>query len=68
VPAAGGEIARRAMYVAAPDDSYCLPTCAWLGSFEHRHRLMLFGSRERAEAAGRRPCSDCRPDLHPLSA
>ncbi|MCL6640546.1 MAG: methylated-DNA--[protein]-cysteine S-methyltransferase [Candidatus Rokubacteria bacterium] len=69
VPAAGGEIARRAMYVSLPEeDSYCLPTCAWLGTLEHPHRVVLFGSRERAEAAGRRPCSDCRPDLHPLSA
>jgi methylated-DNA-[protein]-cysteine S-methyltransferase len=69
VPAAHGEIARRAMYVALPeDDSYCLPTCAWLGTFEHPHRLVLFGSRQRAEAAGRKPCPDCRPDLHPLSA
>jgi len=23
--------------------------------------------RERAEAAGLRPCRDCRPDLHPIS-
>lgn len=69
VPAAGGEIRRRAMYVAYPgDESYCLPTCGWIASIEHPNRLMLFGSRERAEAAGRRPCSDCRPDLHPLSA
>lgn len=69
VPAAGGEIVRRVMYVGLPEeDSYCLPTCAWLGTLEHPHRLVLFGSRERAEAAGRKPCSDCRPDLHPLSA
>jgi methylated-DNA-[protein]-cysteine S-methyltransferase len=68
VPAVRGQVRRQAMYVAYPDDdSYCLPTCAWLGSIEHPHRLVLFGSRERAEAAGRRPCPDCRPDLHPLS-
>jgi O-6-methylguanine DNA methyltransferase len=60
-------IPRDAMYVAAGEDSYCLPTCRWLTSVEHPHRLVYFGSRERAEAAGRQPCTDCRPDLHPLS-
>jgi methylphosphotriester-DNA--protein-cysteine methyltransferase len=27
---------------------------------------MMFGSRDGAEAAGYRPCTTCRPDLHPL--
>ena len=30
--------------------------------------LTLFGSRDRAEAAGLTPCSSCRPDLHPIDA
>jgi methylphosphotriester-DNA--protein-cysteine methyltransferase len=46
---------------------YCLPTCGSLA--EHPlSDLTLFGTRERAEAAGFGPCSSCRPDLHPLPA
>jgi methylated-DNA-[protein]-cysteine S-methyltransferase len=61
-------VPRQAMYVGYPDaPEYCLPSCAWVGKNEHPHRLRFFGSRERAEAAGLSPCSDCRPDLHPLS-
>ncbi len=59
-------ISRDRMYVLAPGQSYCLPSCEWLAN-EPRQRLVLFGSRQRAEAAGLTPCSDCRPDLHPLS-
>ena len=60
-------VERRDMYLLAPGDSeYCLPTCPSqlklpLGT------PTLFGSRERAESAGYRPCTTCRPDLHPLS-
>jgi methylated-DNA-[protein]-cysteine S-methyltransferase len=57
---------RDAMYLCPPGESeYCLPTC---GSLPARSlaELLLFGSRERAEAAGLRPCRDCRPDVHPL--
>jgi O-6-methylguanine DNA methyltransferase len=60
-------IVREAMYVRYPgDEAYCLPTCASLTSLTPA-RLTLFGSRQRAEAAGLRPCTDCRPDLHPIS-
>lgn len=61
------QIARQAMYVRYPgDEAYCLPTCRSLASLTPA-RLTLFGLRERAEAAGLRPCTDCRPDLRPLS-
>lgn len=61
------QIARDAMYVRDPDGQwYCLPTCHWLASATVT-RLTLFGLRERAEAAGLRPCTTCRPDLHPIS-
>jgi methylated-DNA-[protein]-cysteine S-methyltransferase len=61
-------IVRDSMYVLVPGDSeYCLPSCpstevlrAGLSTF--------FGSRGGAEAAGYRPCTTCRPDLHPLIA
>ncbi len=59
-------ISRDQMYVLAPGQSYCLPSCEWLAN-EPRQRLVLFGSRQRAEAAGLAPCCDCRPDLHPLA-
>jgi methylated-DNA-[protein]-cysteine S-methyltransferase len=62
-------ITRDAMYIAYPESrEYCLPSCSWVGREAHPHRLRLFGSRERAEAAGLAPCSDCRPDLHPIQA
>ncbi len=55
------------MYVRAPGETeYCLPTCGWVAK-QPRRQLTLFGSRERAEAAGLEPCSGCRPDLHPIS-
>lgn len=60
------QIARETMYVRAPSEAYCLPTCSWLASATPA-RLMLFGSREHAEAAGLAPCLECRPDLHPIS-
>lgn len=67
--ASGSRIPRDAMYVTLPGEtSYCLPSCAWIPAAEHPHRFLRFGSRERAEAAGLTPCSDCRPDLHPLSS
>ncbi len=61
-------IERRAMYVRYQALSeYCLPTC---GSLESTplSELTLFGSRQRAEAVGLAPCTDCRPDLHPIPA
>jgi methylated-DNA-[protein]-cysteine S-methyltransferase len=61
-------IERQAMYVRYEAlGEYCLPTCGALPSTPLAE-LTLFGSRERAEAAGLTPCSDCRPDLHPLLA
>ena len=60
------QIARQATYARDYNDAeYCLPTC---GSISKRSlaEVQLFGSRESAEAAGFRPCTSCRPDLHPL--
>lgn len=60
------QIARNTMYVRYPgDEAYCLPTCRSLASLTPA-RLTLFGLRERAEAAGLRPCPDCRPDLRSI--
>src|SRR5574341_596928 len=60
-------VACECMYVRAPDETeYCLPTCGWVAK-QAPGRLTRFGSRERAEAAGLKPCSECRPDLHPIS-
>jgi len=59
-------IVRDAMYVRYPGDAaYCLPTCPSLSALTPA-RLTLFGSRERAEAFGLRPCSTCRPDQSPV--
>ncbi|PYN52891.1 MAG: hypothetical protein DMD92_21005 [Candidatus Rokuibacteriota bacterium] len=60
-------VPRDAMYVRSPDGSaYCLPSCTWIPA-EPPHELTLFGSPAHAEAAGLEPCSDCHPDLHPIS-
>ena len=59
-------IARGAMYMLAPGDSeYCLPSCPSPETLRSG-LLTYFGSRIRAEAVGFRPCTSCRPDLHPL--
>jgi methylated-DNA-[protein]-cysteine S-methyltransferase len=59
-------IARGAMYVLAPGDrEYCLPSCPSPETL-HSGLVTYFGSRDRAEAVGLRPCTTCRPDLHPL--
>jgi O-6-methylguanine DNA methyltransferase len=69
VAADRARIPRATMYVTMPRErSYCLPTCAWIPAADHPHRFLFFGSRERAEAAGLAPCSDCRPDLHPFAS
>jgi methylated-DNA-[protein]-cysteine S-methyltransferase len=61
-------VERRAMYVRYETETeYCVPTCGALASTPLAE-LTLFGSRERAEAAGLSPCASCRPDLHPISA
>jgi methylated-DNA-[protein]-cysteine S-methyltransferase len=66
---AGGDfrIRRDAGYVSCPGDgAYCLPTCPSLTKMDHPHRLLFFGSRQRAEAAGLSPCDTCHPELHAL--
>ncbi len=60
-------VERERMYMTeAGHGAYCLPTCGSLPSAALA-RLVLFASRERAEAAGLRPCRQCRPDLNPIS-
>lgn len=61
-------VPRDRMYVRYLQDAeYCVPSC---GSLSERPLadLTLFGSRQRAEAAGLGPCSSCRPDLHPIAS
>ena len=61
------QVERRAMYVQYHAEAeYCVPTCGDLATTPLAE-LTLFGSREHAEVSGLRPCSSCRPDLHPLS-
>ena len=61
-------IARDAMYALGEGETeYCLPTCGSIGT-RSLALLTLFASRADAEARGLRPCTSCRPDLHPLSA
>jgi methylated-DNA-[protein]-cysteine S-methyltransferase len=70
VPVAGEErqVVRQAMYARyLADGAYCVPTCGSLATTP-LNVLTLYGSRGGAEAAGLAPCSDCRPDLHPISA
>jgi methylated-DNA-[protein]-cysteine S-methyltransferase len=62
------KVEREAMYTMVTGDrEYCVPTCGSLPS-QPLSALTLFGTRERAEAAGFAPCTSCRPDLHPLPA
>lgn len=57
----------QAMYWLYPGDTeYCIPTCPSL-STRPLAAMTHFGAREHAEAAGYRPCTTCRPDLHPIS-
>lgn len=70
VPVSGPDrrIDRRNMYVwTAPEQEYCVPSCGSLSEMPLAE-LTLFGSRRHAEAMGLRPCTSCRPDLHPLPA
>lgn len=61
-------VAREVMYVRAGEDrAYCLPTCGDLPSHSLAD-LTLIASRESVDALGLEPCSDCRPDLHPLAS
>jgi O-6-methylguanine DNA methyltransferase len=61
-------VARETMYVRSGDDrAYCLPTCGDLPSHSLAN-LTLIASRESVQALGLEPCSDCRPDLHPLAS
>ncbi|HEY7250391.1 MAG TPA: methylated-DNA--[protein]-cysteine S-methyltransferase [Methylomirabilota bacterium] len=69
VPVADDFLVRReAMYALMNGErEYCVPTCGSMSS-QPLSALTLFGTRERAEAAGFIPCTTCRPDLHPLPA
>jgi methylated-DNA-[protein]-cysteine S-methyltransferase len=59
-------IARGAMYLLAPGDTeYCIPSCPSPETLR-AGMFTYFGSRKQAEAVGLRPCTSCRPDLHPL--
>jgi methylphosphotriester-DNA--protein-cysteine methyltransferase len=61
-------IARETMYALGEGETqYCLPTCGDIGA-RSLSVVTLFASRADAEARGLTPCTDCRPDLHPLSA
>jgi O-6-methylguanine DNA methyltransferase len=54
----------RYTYERAPGDrSYCLPTCPSLVRLRPGSAT-LFATRHDAEAAGLRPCTTCRPELH----
>jgi methylated-DNA-[protein]-cysteine S-methyltransferase len=68
-PLHASRVVRRAMYHYDPNPSrqYCLPTC---GDIARRPlgQVKLFARRDLAEATGLEPCTDCRPDLHPLVA
>jgi methylated-DNA-[protein]-cysteine S-methyltransferase len=60
-------VAREAMYALGEGETqYCLPTCGSIGT-RSLALLTLFASRADAEARGFAPCTDCRPDLHPLA-
>ena len=62
------QIERPAMYARyQAGEEYCVPSCGDIGTMPMAD-VTLFGSRDRAEAAGLLPCSSCRPDLHPLEA
>jgi len=61
-------IAREAMYALGEGETqYCLPTCGDIGT-RSLSLVTLFASRVDAESRGLTPCTDCRPDLHPLFA
>jgi methylated-DNA-[protein]-cysteine S-methyltransferase len=61
-------VAREAMYALGEGETqYCLPTCGDIGT-RSLSLVTLFASRADAESRGLTPCTDCRPDLHPLSA
>jgi len=59
-------VLREAMYIRDRNEvEYCLPTCGGLPR-RSLSGLTLYASRECAESCGLRPCTTCRPDLHPL--
>ncbi len=61
------KVDREAMYTWSPGREYCVPTL-WLAPVASLSTLTLFGTRQRAEAAGFAPCTSCRPDLHPIAS
>lgn len=62
-------VERNALYHYERNDQheYCLPTC---GDIARRPigPVTLLASRELAGSLGLVPCTNCRPDLHPLAA
>ena len=48
---------------ALDSDIYCVPSCTVRTPL--RRNVRFFLTRSEAEAAGRRPCKRCRPDLVP---
>ena len=63
-----GRVERDHMYILAEGQvEYCVPSCGDISRMPLAE-VTLFGSRRHADEAGLRPCSSCRPDLHPLSA
>ena len=62
------KIDRGHMYILLDGEvEYCVPSCGDIAR-KPLAEVTLFGSRRHADEAGLRPCSSCRPDLHPLSA
>ena len=62
------EIDRSKMYAwYRRERAYCLPTCGAI-SKQPIGAVTLFASAREADSLGLSPCSDCRPDLHPLGA
>lgn len=51
----------RFYFSATNSEIYCLPSCHVRTPLERN--ILFFGSKGEAEAAGRRPCKKCRPDL-----
>jgi O-6-methylguanine DNA methyltransferase len=59
-------VARASMYhLGHGEVEYCVPTCGEIGTLPIG-QVTLFGPRMQPEALGLRPCTSCRPDLHPL--
>ena len=51
----------RFYFSAHSSELYCLPSCHVRTPLERN--ILFFPTKGEAEAAGRRPCKKCRPDL-----